>query len=212
MSDRARVKIQVCLTSELKLLGTLTNCPLFTKSSSSQGPASLLSLSHIWPSDWVLASETREMSATCRPGPLETSVVIFPCDLPSVLHADEHGLNHVLNMVQPRERRRLQIRNTGLIGLHWARDKTQIILIHWDLEVYLFQQTLHLVASRHLEFRDNKPGILISIMIYMNNTKRVVQSYICREKLYVRRKHIAFSAGELMELSAFNVNFGYELR
>lgn len=78
------------------------------------------------------------------------------------------------------------------------------------MEVYLFQQTLHLVASRHLEFRDNKPGILISIMIYMNTTKS--STVIFAEKSYMFRGKTAFSAGELMELSAFNVNFGYELK
>lgn len=74
----------------------------------------LLPLSLQWyrASDWALARDTREMSATCRRGPRETSTVFFPCDFPSVLHADEHRLDRVLKTV---ERRSLQIRNTVLV-------------------------------------------------------------------------------------------------
>lgn len=72
----------------------------------------LLSLQSYRASDWALASDAREMSATCRRGPLEASMVIFPCDFPSVFHADEHRLDRVLKTV---ERRSLQIRNTVLV-------------------------------------------------------------------------------------------------
>lgn len=134
----------------------------------------LLSLQSYRASDWALASDTREMSATCRRGPLEASTVIFPCDFPCASCRWSTGWT----MCSRRWREgACKSETLYLFGLDWATDKAQITLMHWDLEVYLFQQTLYHLASRNSEFRAHMPGILISIIIRMNTTK-IVQSYI----------------------------------
>lgn len=111
-SDTARMKSQVCLTSGFKLWA-LGQTALFVQTAlCSQKPLLRRHLQSHRASDWALASDTREMSATCRRGPLEASTVTFPCDFPSVLPADGHRLDRVLKTV---ERRSLQIRNTVLV-------------------------------------------------------------------------------------------------
>lgn len=77
-------------------------------------------------------------------------------------------------------------RHCACFGLRWARNKTQIILIHWDLSVWAVE--LYATLSPETQtFTGDKPGTVLTL--YVSSIESVVQTDTYREKLHVQKSN-----------------------